>query len=85
MIPIPIDQGLDIFFMPFVEQAVVIILPFSVAPSIESLVPNQQAHLISQFQQFGCRWIVGGTDGIASHLPQHTKLPMQGTFIESRS
>ena len=70
IVPIMMQHVYHILFCPFVEIAVITILTFGNIPFIERFQHHHKAHLVTEFHQFGCRHIVGGTDCITSHILQ---------------
>ena len=51
-------------------------------PLVKGLEHHHQAHFVAQGHQFGCRHIVGGTDGITAHILEHLQLVTQGRHID---
>ena len=70
IVPILMQHIYHILFCPFVEIAVISILTFGNIPFIERFQHHHEAHLVTEFHQFGGRHIVGGTDCITSHILQ---------------
>ena len=68
MVPVPANHCLQVFPMPFLEQFIVIIFPFTRFPAIERFIPNEEPQFIGQFQQFWSRRVMRSPQGIAPHF-----------------
>jgi hypothetical protein len=46
------------------EVEVVIVGIFGDGPAVEHLVHDEEAQAVGEVEELGCRWIVGGADGV---------------------
>ena len=74
-----------ILFVPVIEKKMVIIWRLATPPAIEHLVHHKGTPFVSQFEQFRRRRIVARANGVAAHVLQNFKLPLQRAIIKSRA
>ena len=68
-----------ILLRPLVEEAVVAVLTLGNVPLVERLEHHHETHLVTELHQLGRRHIVGGADGIATHVLEQRQLAAEGT------
>jgi len=63
--------------MPLLPVHGVIVFIFLFGPHVENLIHDQESHPVAQLQEFGCRRVVGGTDGVTPHPFEDLQLPFR--------
>ena len=68
--------------MPVVKDQRKVVLGLGFLPAIEDLVEHHKPHFIGQFEEFGCRRVVGGAQRIVAHPLEYLKLPLLCSVVE---
>ena len=71
--------------MPDGEDTAVIVGALVAAPGIEGFIHDHEAHAVGEFEEFGGRRVVAGTDGVAAHGVKNLKLALKGAVIHGRA
>ena len=66
-----------------VEESVVAVFAFGDVPFVEILAHHHKAHFVAELDQFFCRHIVRGADGVAAHILENCELAADGSFIDN--
>ena len=81
MVAMVFHQIGDILIAPLLEELGVAVLALRINPHIEALCHDHHTEGIAEFHLQGRRHIVGGTDGIATHLLHHLDLADEGSLV----
>ena len=71
-----------VLLRPLVEEAVVTVLTLGDIPFVERLEHHHEAHLVAELHQLGRGHIVGGADGVATHVLEQRQLAAEGSHID---
>src|SRR5262249_38186827 len=85
MIAIAADERAEVFLVPVWVKLLIIVPRFSTGPAIESFVHHDQSESVAEIEQLRRRWVVAGSDSIASHFFQDFDLPLQSTGVDGRA
>src|SRR5512140_512024 len=85
MVSVTANHRTQVFFMPGIKQLIVIIPFLGSLPGVKCFILNQETHPVAQVEQFRCRRIVTGPDGIAPHFSQDFKLTLSSPYVECSS
>ena len=76
----------DVFFGPSGEYRTIAVGAFRlIAPVVESLDHEHDAHFFAQFHEFGCRHVVRSAHCVHSHFFQHFQLMAYGRTVNGGS
>ena len=81
MIAVVLYQIGDILIAPLLEELGVAVLAFRINPHIETLCHDHHTERVADFHLHGRRHVVGGTDGIATHLLHHLDLTDESCLV----
>ena len=81
MIAVVLYQIGDILIAPLLEELGVAVLALRINPHIETLCHDHHTERIADFHLHGRRHVVGGTDGIATHLLHHLDLADESCLV----
>ena len=81
MVAVALHEVADVAFVPFVEETCVVEFGLALAPHVHGLVYHHETHLVAQVEKLRCRRIVGAAYGIAAHLLEHLKFPLNGAAV----
>ncbi len=71
---------------PFAEYGAIAVLALGAeSPVVERLDHQHHAHLVAELHQFGCRHIVGGADGVGTHILEDFYLMGEGGAVHGGS
>ena len=85
MISVAKDKVSEVALVPFVEESSIVVACLASAPHVETLVHNDESHRVAHVEEFGGRWIVRASYGIATHVFEHLQLTVEGVFVDGRS
>ena len=85
IIPVMTDQINQVSLCPLIKIKMITILTFRLIPLIETLGHHQHTHLITSLHQFWRRHIMRGTNGITTHVLEHTDLITDSRLIHRRA
>ena len=81
MIAVVLYEIDDILIRPFLEEGGIAVLAFGVYPHVETLGHHHHAERIAQLHLESGGHVVGGADGIASHLLHGLDLTDEGSLV----
>ena len=81
MVAVSVNEGRQVFLRPLLKELGITVGLFGVGPGVREFVHHQEAHPVAEVQEFRCRRVVAGADGVAAHLPEHLKAAHPGVLV----
>ena len=82
MVAVTANKICEVALMPLVEETCIVACCLFLTPHVESLIHDDETHLVTQVKQFRCRWVVAAPDAIESCSLQYLQLAFYGTTVD---